>query len=1193
MRPHPTRRVPAPAGAPGRLLRQGVTASLFAAFATLVTGEVGTAPPSRAAVPSKSADAKRAVPSVDVNRLSNVLAEFNRGAALMEQYKYSEAVTAFEKVLEAAPDWTAARFNLGLAYFNMHGMRGGQTHLETARRLLESVLATDADHLHARFCLGLYYQHLGETEKALAQFRAVHEGDPRDAHVAYKYAEALISVDRREEGMRVLEKVIALDPGFISGVYKLALLYQRERRFADAKPLFERFKALNTAELTGGAFTVQKTYGTAGKYYQVLGADNLPLPHAETAPAPRILFSPEIKHLDARARAWTWTGGSTDMPGIAAGDLDGDGDLDLCLTGLGERGSTSMWFNDGAGRFSGGPSIVGLGICPCLGDVDNDGDLDLWLGRAGADVLYENDGKGQFRRGAFPDFTGFFSPTPCARVLDVDSDGDLDLVAFRLARGSIPATDAARATTSSVYNNNRDGSFADIAARLGLAFADAPIAAVVYDDFDNDRDLDLVAFPAGGGEAIAWVNDRVWQYHVLDSTATGLDVRGVVSATSGDPDKDGDRDLLVFTSTGIRLYINRGPFRFQLHQGFADRCARIGGTGGQFADMDNDGDTDIVIADGHRSDGSRGPVLLINDWPRDRFLNALEVDPGNLFTAIRTEGNASCVVADFTGNGRCDVFLAPAGARPFLVENVTRGGHWIALDFLGTRERDKKTRSNRSAIGTRVDVKTGRVSQQYVVGVPSGPVAMPPLRIHAGLGDGAKVEWLRMLWPDAVLQAELELAADQVTTVTELPRKTSSCPLLFAWDGSRFEFVADFGGVGGLGYFVAPGVYAAPDPTEFLRIPHLEPLDGEYVLQILEPLEEVVYFDEAKLIAVDHPAGTEVYPREMMAISAPPPPFEVFCFKQSIDPVRAVDHRGTDVTGHLRRIDRRYAGATDPDPRFVGVAGDHHIDLDFGRRLATFALRGRFVLFLYGWVEYPYSSTNFAMGQAGMSAKAPSIFVRRDGRWIEVAREVGYPAGLQHMMTLDVTGKILPNDRWIRISSNMEIYWDRIFAAAPLADAAVSWREVAVGSADLHFFGYPREYSPDGHHPTLYDYSNVDRTAGWKLMPGEYTRYGDVAEVLEAADDCYVIMAAGDELTLRFPVGAFGPVPQGRSRTFILKTDSYCKDMDLYTAHPDGIEPLPFHAMSGYPYRADERYPDTEKTRSYRRRFNTRRIGMR
>jgi hypothetical protein len=99
-----------------------------------------------------------------------------------------------------------------------------------------------------------------------------------------------------------------------------------------------------------------------------------------------------------------------------------------------------------------------------------------------------------------------------------------------------------------------------------------------------------------------------------------------------------------------------------------------------------------------------------------------------------------------------------------------------------------------------------------------------------------------------------------------------------------------------------------------------------------------------------------------------------------------------------------------------------------------------------------------------------------------------------------------------------------------------------------------------------------------------------VGELLRKADDCFVILGRGDELTLQFPAGAFGPIPAGHRRTFLLKVDAYTKDMDLFTACSDTVEPLPFHAMRSYPYGPGEHYPDTSATRTYRRLFNTRRV---
>ncbi|MHC4519533.1 MAG: FG-GAP-like repeat-containing protein, partial [Planctomycetota bacterium] len=391
-------------------------------------------------------------------------------------------------------------------------------------------------------------------------------------------------------------------------------------------------------------------------------------------------------------------------------------------------------------------------------------------------------------------------------------------------------------------------------------------------------------------------------------------------------------------------------------------------------------------------------------------------------------------------------------------------------------------------------------------------------------------------------------------------------------------------------YLAAPGVYAQPDSTEYVPVPNLQPRDGQYILHVVEPIEEIVYLDETKLLAVDHPAGTEIYPNEMMAINAPPPEFEIFCVRDEIDPVRAVDHRGVDVTQAIKVVDREYAGPVEPDPRFVGYAKEHFVELDFGRRLTSLPAEARLVLFLHGWVHYSYSATNFAAGQAGMRLAAPSIYVQRDGQWVELFGEVGYPAGIRHTMTLEVTDKVLPTDRRLRVVTNMELYWDRIFLAPILTDTPLRIRQIPVVEADLRFLGYPREYSPDGKHPLLYDYNHVDRALPWKTMRGAYTRYGDVTSLLHEPDDCYVIMGPGEEVTLRFPADALAPAPTGTRRSFILKTDSYCKDMDLYTIHPETVEPLPYHDMSQYPYGPEDRYPQDEKHRTYHETFNTRHI---
>ncbi len=1113
---------------------------------------------------------------------SGALTQFNRGAALLEQYQYSQAAQVFQTVLAQEPNWTAARFNLGLALLNMQGESGAEDSLSRAQHAFDTVLETEPQNISAQFCLGLLYQHLGEHEKAKSYFANAHRADPQDPHMLYKYAETLLALDEQEQGIQALEQVVALDPGFVSALYRLAIQYQRTGKRDQAKPLFNRFRELKGEELAAGSFTVSKTYGTVGKYYLAHDADNLPLP-AKATSAQRILFSPEVVPVGPTTTLWTHVPGALPLPGVAAGDIDGDGDLDLCLTAQDDRGTTTLWLNDGTGRFTPSATVADQGLCPTLGDIDNDDDLDLWLGRAQADLYLVNDGAGLFSPLENELLSSHQALTASCKLLDVDSDGDLDLLALG------PALDAHSPSDLTVFNNNRDGSFVDISDQLALSQHTSPSVGIVHDDFDNDRDLDLVVLGKNGQTTSCWINDRAWQFRSLDSQTTGLFLEEtVISATTGDPDQDGQRDLLMFTEQGTHLFLNQGGWCFRLEPEFEARFGQTPASGGQFVDMDNDGDLDIVLADAVRPTGRRGPTVLVNQGGGG-FVDVRALDPGNLMAALECDGRASCVAADFTGNGFCDLLWAPMGQTPQLLANVTTGGNWLQIDLLGKRGQDRKSRSNNSAMGARLDIRTGQLSMQYGVGGGSGPVATPPFRVHMGLGTQTQVDWLRITWPDAVLQAELEIPANQTLEITEIQRKISSCPHLFSWNGQSFELVSDFGGMGGMGYLAEPGFYPTPDPTEYVPIPNLRQKDGQYILQVVEPIEEAVYFDEAKLLAVDHPIGTRVTPHEMMAVNTAPPAFELFAYRDTLVPLRVTDHRGQDVTQELAQVDRVYAGATQADPHFVGFADEHRVEFDFGDRLRSLDPDDRLVLFIQGWVHYSYSSVNFAAAQANKRLEAPTLSVFRQGRWQTLFEEVGYPAGLRHMMTLEVTGQVLPTDRRLRLSSNMELYYDRIFLA-PLLDTELHVQEAAVTEADLHFFGYPREFSPDGRHPHLYDYQSVDRSIPWKTLTGKYTRYGDVTDLMHAADDCYAIMGPGDELTLVFDPGHFTPPAAGMTRSFILKTDSYCKDMDLYTATPETLAPLPFHGMSQYPYDSNETYPRDARHQAYQQEYNTREV---
>ncbi len=440
------------------------------------------------------------------------------------------------------------------------------------------------------------------------------------------------------------------------------------------------------------------------------------------------------------------------------------------------------------------------------------------------------------------------------------------------------------------------------------------------------------------------------------------------------------------------------------------------------------------------------------------------------------------------------------------------------------------------------------------------------------------------------MQAETQLASGDpasksspVVSLTELDRKPSSCPYLYVWNGERFEFLTDFMGGGEMGHLEAPGSYNSPDPDEYVRIPgsRLKTRNGRYELRVTNELEEALFLDHLQLIAVAHPQDVEIYPNE--GLVAVPPPFKLYTTRGAKVPLAAVDDHGHDVLSRISVLDREYLD----DFRLHqirGYADEHTLTL----KLADDRARSKILLLLTGWTDYAWSSDMLAASQAELGMMPPALQVKdARGRWRTVIENIGIPVGRPQTVTVDLTGKFLSASREVRIVTNMRIYWDQILVATSATDYPVQMTRLNPLRADLRWRGYSEESSFDGREPRSYNYDKVSFTSPWKVMTGRYTREGDVRKLLLTSDDIFVVSRPGDEISLSFTAD-LPPLPHGWKRTFLVYADGFSKEMDINSASPDQVAPLPFHGMSKYPYEWPERYPLTEERLRYLETYNTR-----
>jgi len=513
--------------------------------------------------------------------------------------------------------------------------------------------------------------------------------------------------------------------------------------------------------------------------------------------------------------------------GVAFFDYDNDGWPDIFLVNgttleghpAGQEPSNYLFHNNHDGTFTDVTRQAGLvhsgwGQGVCVGDYNNDGFDDLYVTYWGNNILYRNNGDGTFtdvtEKVGLSGTEGRWS-TGCS-FLDYDRDGHLDLfvsnyVAFDPAVAPLPGAnyycsfmnipvacgpEGLGGGTNILYHNRGDGTFEDVSEKAGVAIprgtktltlaADRtwhPVGsygfASLAADFDNDGWPDIYV-SSDTGPSMLYHNNHDGTFREVGIPAgcalsgEGTTQGGMGAATT-DYDGDGWLDIVKVNFAGdpTTLYHNNGDGSFTdvTQQAGLGAIIKFVGMGVGFLDFDNDGWKDIFVANGHvypEADkipgiaGFKQPNLLFRNLGNGRFADVSSAAGPGLKSVASHHG---CAFADYDNDGDIDILVSNNNEPPNLLRND--GGNkrnWLLVKCLGTR-------SNRSAIGTRVRVVTGQHAQIDEVMSGSSFLSQSDLRLHFGLGQAKAADLVEVSWPSGLKESFRSVSANQVIPVEE------------------------------------------------------------------------------------------------------------------------------------------------------------------------------------------------------------------------------------------------------------------------------------------------------------------------------------------------------------------------------------------------------------------------------------------
>ncbi len=446
-----------------------------------------------------------------------------------------------------------------------------------------------------------------------------------------------------------------------------------------------------------------------------------------------------------------------------------------------------------------GVGAIGCGMGVATGDVDNDGKLDLYVTNFGSNILYHNNGNGTFTdvtKQANVDDPRWSSS---AAFLDYDRDGDLDLFVVNyvdftvknnkrcfspLGEPDYCTPRAYNPLRSRLFRNDGNLHFTDVSQAAGIASLPGPGLGVTCADFNGDGWLDIYVANDGAANYL-WLNQTDGTFTetgLLSGAAYGMDgiARAGMGATAGDFDNDGDDDLFVtnLTREGSTLYRNDGHGNFQdatLQLALTQPTFLSTGFGVGWFDYDNDGRLDLWAANGAvtmmpTQKGERYPFQqrsqLFHNEVASGFreitagaaLQRAEVSRGAAFGDVDNDGDVDILIAN--NNGPARLLLNEVGARQ----------HWLRVRLEGVQD-------NRFGLGARVGIlRKGQPTLWRSTRTDGSYLSASDSRVHFGLGTTSAIDAVQVRWPNGTTEQWTKVQVDRQVTLRQTTGQSVAKP---------------------------------------------------------------------------------------------------------------------------------------------------------------------------------------------------------------------------------------------------------------------------------------------------------------------------------------------------------------------------------------------------------------------------------